>query len=229
METRENAGLVLRTIDIQTYNNKQFYFGLDNIDNDIGTIESNGQYLVFKNINMRQVLGTLYDKYDMFNVSLRTYLSTANTAVAINNVACSIWLSGLSWVNQTYSVKTKTFNTEACIGGCNFSTTTANGQVTHHSGNTAMFRKGPPDNVTLVIELKNSVGQLTGGADGRIEKIVADIGHQQFIFDFYGVDGYETNRANTIIPINNTMSYDNNKQEQYNTPSYLGNNNKSFR
>lgn len=228
METRENAGLVLRTIDIQTYNGQNFSTSLYDTDNELGTISDNGQFLIFKGINMRQVLGTLYDKYDMFNVSLRTYLSAPNSTASVNNVACSLWLTGLNWVNQTYSVKTKNFNTEACIGGCNFQATTTNGQVTHHSSNTAMFRKGPPDVTDLIIEFKNSAGTIVANAT-KYEKISQDIGHQQFIFDFYGVDGYETNRANTIIPINNTMSYDNNKQEQYNTPSYLGNNNKSFR
>ncbi len=87
METRENAGLVLRTIEIQMFGGGAYSTGLVNIDNEIGTIQSNGQYLVFKNINMRQVLGTLYDKYDMFNVCLRTYLSSPNTGSAINNVA----------------------------------------------------------------------------------------------------------------------------------------------
>ena len=225
METRENAGLVLRTIDIQMFGGGAYNASLLNIDNEIGTIQSNGQYLVFKNINMRQVLGTLYDKYDMFNVCLRTYLSSPNTGSAINNVACSIWLSGLNWVNQTYSVRTKTFNTEACIGGCNFISSATNGQVTHHPGNTAMFRKGPPDVVNLVIELKNSFGTLQAGADDRLEKITADIGHQQYIFDFYGVDGYETDRDKTKIPTEIIMSYDKNKQEQYNTPNYLGNSN----
>jgi uncharacterized membrane protein len=230
METRENAGLVLRTFDIQTFDGiANWRTFLDNINNDCGTIESNGQYLVFKNINMRHVLGTLYDKYDMFNISLRTYLSAPNTTpIAINNAACSIWMTGLSWVNQTYNVKTKTFTTECCIGGCNFLSSTTNGQVTHHSSNTAMFRKGPPDVVDLVIELKNSLGTLSFGADGRLEKIANDLGHQQYIFDFYGVDGYETDRTKTTIPAEIVMSYDKNKQDQLNTPNYLGNN-KSFR
>jgi len=227
--TRENAGLVLRTIDIQMFNGGAFSnAGLTNIDNEIGAIESNGQYLVFKQIDMKQVLGTLYDKYDMFNVRLRTYLSSPNSTGAINNVACSIWLSGLNFVNQTYNIKTKNLNTQACIGGCNFSTTTVNGQVTNYQANIAMFRKGPPDVTDLAIELKNSFGTIVAGGDGRIEKIQGDIGHQQYIMDFYGVEGYETNRAKTIIPTEIIMSYDKNKQEQYNTPNYLGNN-KSFR
>jgi hypothetical protein len=230
METRENAGLALRTIDIQMFGGGTYAAALANVENEIGTIQSNGQYLVFKNINMRQVLGTLYDKYDMFNVCLRTYLS-APAAAAINGVAASIWMTGLSWVNQTYSIRTKTFNTECCVGGCNFQATATNGQVTHHSGNTAMFRKGPPDVVDIVIELKNSFGNIANGADDRPEKIATDLGHQQYIFDFYGVDGYETDREKTKIPTEIIMSYDKNKQEQYNTPNYLGNSNtnKKFR
>jgi hypothetical protein len=217
MEARENAGLVLRTIDIQLGGGGAYRAELINADNDIGTIQSNAQYLVFKNINMRMVLGTLWDKYDMFNICLRT-VAVSTSGVAINGVSCSIWMSGLNWVNQTYSVKTKTLVNECCLGGNNYITTNTNGSVNHFPANSAMFRKGK-EITDLVIELKGSTGAVVVGDDGRAEKNAADFGHQQYIFDIYGVDGYETTQQG--IQLDYSMSYDKNKNEKLNAPNYV--------
>ena len=227
MEARENAGLVLRTYDIQTFEDQADYnAALLNADNEIGTIQSNGMYLVFKNINIRMVLGTLWDKYEMFNICLRTIVSAHNTNNAVNGASCSIWMTGLNWVNQSYSVRTKTMVNECCIGGNNYIASNANGGVNHFPANSAMFRKGK-EVTDLVIELKNSVGgNPVNGANGRLEKIAVDLGHQQYIFDFYGVDGYETTRQ--PIQLDYSMSYDRNKNERLNAPNYVINN-KLFR
>jgi len=222
METRENAGLVLRTIDIQIGTGGNYRADLINANNEIGTIQSNGQYLVFKNINMRILLGTLWDKYDMFNICLRT-LAVSTPGNAINGVSCSIWMSGLNFVNQTYSVKTKTLVNECCLGGNNFITTGTNGSVNHFPANSAMFRKGK-EVTDLVIELKGSTGAVVVGDDGRAEKSAGVFGHQQYIFDIYGVDGYETPQQG--IQLDYSMSYDKNKNERLNTPNYVINNNK---
>ena len=222
METRENAGLVLRTIDIQIGTGGNYRADLINANNEIGTIQSNGQYLVFKNINMRILLGTLWDKYDMFNICLRT-LAVSTSGNAINGVSCSIWMSGLNFVNQTYSVKTKTLVNECCLGDNNFITTGTNGSVNHFPANSAMFRKGK-EVTDLVIELKGSTGAVVVGDDGRFEKSGGVFGHQQYIFDIYGVDGYETPQQG--IQLDYSMSYDKNKNERLNTPNYVINNNK---
>jgi hypothetical protein len=218
MEARENAGLVLRTIDIQTGTGGTYRADLINADNEIGTIQSNGQYLVFKNINMRILLGTLWDKYDMFNICLRT-IALSTTGTAINGVSCSIWMSGLNWVNQTYSVKTKTLVNECCLGGNNYITTNTNGSVNHLPTNSAMFRKGK-EITDLVIELKGSSGtNVVIGGDNRIEKSAGVFGHQQYIFDIYGVDGYETTQHG--IQLDSSMSYDRNKVDRLNAPNYV--------
>ena len=222
MESRENAGLVLRTIDIQIGTGENYRADLINANNEIGTIQSNGQYLVFKNINMRILLGTLWDKYEMFNICLRT-LAVSTSGNAINGVSCSIWMSGLNFVNQSYSVKTKTLVNECCLGGNNFITTGTNGSVNHFPANSAMFRKGK-EVTDLVIELKGSTGAVVVGDDGRFEKSAGVFGHQQYIFDIYGVDGYETPQQG--IQLDYSMSYDKNKNERLNTPNYVINNNK---
>jgi hypothetical protein len=58
------------------------------------------------NINLRTVLGPMYDKYDLFNIYL-TNIMTVNTT---NNYGSSVWdlsvsifMSGLPFVNQTYN------------------------------------------------------------------------------------------------------------------------------
>jgi len=191
MSRNENANLVLRTIDIQ------MVFGysslLSNANNDMGTFQSRGQYLVWKNVNIRHLLGPLWDKYEMFNLSLKTVIKASSSATN-NNYACSIWMTGLNFINRTYDIKTKTLTREACVGGCDLfapSTATGTGAVFHFEKYNAMFRKGNPI-VDLTIQLKNSDGNVYTFNDGRVEMANATNGHMEFIFDIYPIKGYET-------------------------------------
>ncbi len=61
----------------------------------------------WNNINLKTVLGPMYDKYDLFNIYL-TNIMTINTSnnygVSIYDLSVSIFMGGLSFVNQTYNI-----------------------------------------------------------------------------------------------------------------------------
>lgn len=61
--------LILRTTDILSTNTNATYYGTTQETNS-GIISNNRDNMTWKNVNMRQVLGTLYDKYERFNISL---------------------------------------------------------------------------------------------------------------------------------------------------------------
>ena len=65
----ETACLILNTFDISTSTTATDYYG-NTIDNQYGTIANNRCNLTWKNVNMRQVLGAMYDKYETFNMYL---------------------------------------------------------------------------------------------------------------------------------------------------------------
>ena len=66
----------------------------------------------FNNINLRSLIGDMYDKYDLFNLSLKSIASgkgfgTISGQVfgsSLDDLAVSIYMSGLPFINQTYDV-----------------------------------------------------------------------------------------------------------------------------
>ena len=65
----EKACLILNTLDINSSATALDYYN-KTIDNQYGTITNNRCNLTWKSINMRQVLGEMYDKYETFNLYL---------------------------------------------------------------------------------------------------------------------------------------------------------------
>ena len=65
----ETACLILNSFDINSSTTTTDYYN-KTIDNQYGTIENNRCTLKWKSINMRRVLGEMYDKYETFNMYL---------------------------------------------------------------------------------------------------------------------------------------------------------------
>ena len=117
MTSQEKATLVLKTSDL-TYNSSS----------NIGTANSTGTVCTWNNINLRVLLGNLYDKYERFNLCLNTF--TANSSGVLEaDSGTYITLAGLPFVNNSYVVKSNSISQEAFLGSVlwksqNVSTTT---------------------------------------------------------------------------------------------------------
>jgi hypothetical protein len=105
MSNLQIASLVLRSSDIPS-----------NSSNQYGSSDQYKLTQTWNNINLRTLLGDMYDKYDLFNICLNTIA----TSQSINGIGSTmedrnvvIKLSGLPFVNQTYSVK-QGCNTNIC-------------------------------------------------------------------------------------------------------------------
>ena len=103
---QETASLVLNTFDINSSTSIGDY--QVTVDNQYGTIANNRCNLTWKNINMRRVLGDMYDKYDTFNM----YLYQINQSQSFSSTAPStnpfllvdVRIKGLQFLNNTYNV-----------------------------------------------------------------------------------------------------------------------------
>jgi hypothetical protein len=100
-----NACLVLKTSDL-----------VANATNSVGTLNLNKNDMTWVNINLRTVLGDLYDLYDNFNLSLYYIASDASGTISgATDRACTIYMGGLPFSNQTYDVKNNCNGTDVVL------------------------------------------------------------------------------------------------------------------
>jgi hypothetical protein len=147
----KNASLILKTTDL-TINANSILNG--NIyTSSSGSNNNKLSSFTWNNINLRTVLGDMYDQYDEFNLCLNT-ISTSQCPNfdqnATDNKNVYIKISGLPFLNQTYSVKNNCNSNSTVIATFNFVNTTAVTQF-FYSNNVATFGKSQ-DTCNLTIE-----------------------------------------------------------------------------
>jgi hypothetical protein len=96
-----------------------------------GTSNTNKTSTTWNNINLRTLLGDMYDKYDMFNLCLNTVstsTSTNNIYKSFNDSNVIIRVSGIPFINNSYNIGSLyNSNTNyATIGTFQFGTTVIN-------------------------------------------------------------------------------------------------------
>lgn len=181
----QTASLVLRTFDLTV-----------NTSNQYGTVDQFGTSFTWNNINLRVLLGDMYDKYDRFNLNLNTIATgvpAANIGTTGDDRCCYVTMSGLPWVNNTYNQQSGSNNNSSVIATFLFSQNTQAYQY-YYGNNTSTFRKNQ-EMVNLNISfLKISTG-LTPATLNAFPQMI-------FIFDIVGVEEYKINNvfSNLFIP-----------------------------
>ena len=107
MEQKRSTRLVLRTSDLTV-----------NSTTSIGQCDQYRQNFTWFNINLRNLLGDLYNQYDYFNISLVSMSSSAAAASLQGNIDDKtdyVEISGLPFVNQTYDQPTQNNHTSATL------------------------------------------------------------------------------------------------------------------
>jgi len=170
----QTASLVLKSSDLT--------FGSTT---SVGTADTNGVTLTWNNINLRVLLGDIYDQYDRFNLNLNTIAtSQANSngiGTAADDRSCYVTIAGLPWINNTYSQKSNSNTTETVIASCYFA---ASGVTTQYfyGNNTTTFIKNQ-DICNITITLKKILDNALPSTTYPFPKIM-------FIFDIEGVEAY---------------------------------------
>lgn len=159
----ESANLVLRTASVAV--------GADK--------DSNRSNIWFRGINMRVLLGQMYEKYDSFKICLTSVGNTNTTNIAnVSDRVMCLNMSGLQWMNQTYDVATKTNKDYVVISTLIFQSTTGFSQ--NYTGEIGwVFTKPLQDTIDINL-------YLTRVSDGSVASGI-NYGESVFCFSVYGI------------------------------------------
>jgi hypothetical protein len=122
--------------------------------NSFGTSNSNLTQMTWKNINMRQVLGTNFDKYLKFNLNLMSVIIPQNGNV-IPDANCNalIYMSGLAFdQSSTYSTLALNNISASYVGNVRFNAaSTSTSSITNYSllSNNTFLRDGEIVDITI--------------------------------------------------------------------------------
>ena len=146
------------------------------------TLSQNNAVLVWYNVNLRTLLGDMYDKFDLFNLQLNSIAQCVPTATLgasddIRNVTINI--SGLPFINQTYSVSKATNTSESILTTYKFNNTT--GVVQIYNNNSILTFGKSQEQANIQINYKQVV-------DGNISVPTNAFPNMAFQFSIYGVD-----------------------------------------
>ena len=190
MEQKRSVRLVLRTSDLD----------IDGNQDEFGT------NFTWTNINLRSLLGDLYNQYDYFNISLVSVsLSRCNALDAATatdddyeNRNVLIKISGLPFINQTYDTLRKNNGTYATVAPLNIPTTAiTTNQFYNNSANVITFNKSQ--------DLCNFNIAFFRVLDDTKPSLDADTENPNFVFIFVitGIDQADNQyRKNHLMKIN---------------------------
>lgn len=153
--------------------------------NTKGTCDRFRRVYTFNNVNLKAILGDMYDRYETFNLQLTSVTCTNNVyengtllekagLTEVDRIV-DIYMSGLNFVNGTYDVQSGNNVSNACLGGFHFYTdfirSYADCFVTFHR---------PSNNVNLTFEYLTT--------DASLEPLtLTEFPNMTFMFNIYGV------------------------------------------
>lgn len=129
--------------------------------NTKGSINQYRTSITWNAVNIKNILGTLYDKYELFNLEIRSVGSPIPPTlfgVTDNDRTLTLKMSGLDWVFNSYDTNSGNTVNEAIIGNRRFNSQTAQNNIIIGQRLITTFRKCITANIT--INLYNVDGTL---------------------------------------------------------------------
>lgn len=121
MEEYETVTLILNSYDISPSTNPLTFnvAGVSQtIDNQYGRISDNKSNLTWKNINLKMLMGNMFDKYETFNLYLYQIAQSQGCGSAFTfsgyNLS-EVRISGLPFINNSYNSSTGINTNEALL------------------------------------------------------------------------------------------------------------------
>ena len=182
MYNEESASLVLRVGDLP-----------NNGSNNVGSCDAYHTNMTWNNINLRSLLGDMYDKYDTFNlvpVVFATGISNNTFGSFSDDRITQVCISGLPFTNNVYDTFSKT-NTSVAI--CNNMTFVRTASIVVNGGETLTFTKNQElVNINIFYKRVSPAGGTTNYTVGTTSVFP----HVVFIFKIYGVS--KTDRVKNL-------------------------------
>ena len=125
-------------------------FGDYPVTNNVGTINATRTQATWYSINMENILGDLYNQYEVFTLRLNSVSYQPQAAFGVNPYDRNVYfaISGLPWYNNNYSITRKTNIASAVVGAQNFIPATAFTDFFDNSY-VVTFRKQKTVNITI--------------------------------------------------------------------------------
>lgn len=144
------VNFVLKTRDIFNSNTIADY----PVSNSKGSINQYRTSMTWNAISMKNMLGELYNQYELFNIELIGFSAAqilSNFGVTDNDRNVIFKMSGLDWVYNTYN--TSTFNTtnQAVVGCHRFASQTNVFNASNTRRMTSTFRKNQIVDITITL------------------------------------------------------------------------------
>lgn len=180
-----SVNLVLKTTDISPSNTTSDYYN-NTVSTTIGTISNSRLSFTWKNINMKILLGELFEKYEKFQIAL-IYASGASngttTETIPNKRMLQVKLSGLPFLSATYT-QNKGLNTNTSIVSVI--------QIPVDATVTWQSKNNIPQYFTFtkqtMMDFNIDLHTIVDDASPIITTINQMIGHCLFSFEIIGVD-----------------------------------------
>jgi hypothetical protein len=140
-----------------------------NTSNAYGSCNAGFSSYTYTNINLRNVLGAMYDKYEKFNLVLKNVMTEAVQTWGTNpqDQAIMINLSGFNFINN-YEVMTKTNTQTATLTSLLFNQS-GSLSISYTNNCVATFIKDGPENIDISISYNRiSDGLLGVGIYGKV-------------------------------------------------------------
>ena len=201
----ENINLVLKTTQINASTTFADYLGTT-VSTSTGQIANNRTSYTWYNVNLRNLLDPIYNKYNKFNISLNNVITSTqgSTASLANDRQIQIKMSGLMWLSS-YNQATGKNDQNKVIKSLQFQKASNSCDSFHFTDQYHTFLKGS-DVVNITINLHNvdtdTYTQTTAAAEL--------FGHMIFNFNIQGVPEVLNNRLEieqkSTAHINNVSS-----------------------
>jgi hypothetical protein len=99
--------------------------------------------MTWNNLNLQTLLGTMWDVYDYFNITLvevGTAVANANLGDALDQCNVAFVLTGLPFINTRYYIQRQTILNQSIIGFLNYNRGVATNQI-YYGNNVSTFNK----------------------------------------------------------------------------------------
>ena len=195
----ESINFVLKSTDINSDNTAATYYGLT-YTNNIGSVAQNRNSITWNNVNLRMLLGEMYDRYDKFNISLNFIAGSRTGSVvedAPDNRNVSVRMRGLNFTSS-YSQASGNNNNSIVLSTIQIPLTNNTAWVNNYFTQ-QYFTFQKQETATITIDLI-SVLTDTFPTPTQSTKL---IGHLLYSFNIFGCEEYKNtkNDLNTNLDI----------------------------